>query len=247
MSIPLNDGTSAGILDFYHHYFEFIPVEEHDSVNPTVLEGHELEVGRDYYIVLTTSGGLYRYDIHDVIRCVGFQGQAPLVEFLNKGKHFSNITGEKISEHQAIRAVERGFRELGMTIETFTIAPLEAPHPQNVLLIERQAHVTRTAELAARVQAHLAQLNEEYATKCASGRLLPLEAREVSPGTWAALRKERTTARGNFEEYKHPCLVGDLDFVARLTARQSEYTTQATNVPLSGVALGGVTQPTSAP
>ena len=66
-------------------------------------------MGRDYYIVLTTSGGLYRYDIHDVVRCVGFQGQAPLVEFLNKGKNFSNLTGEKISEYQAIRAVEKSF------------------------------------------------------------------------------------------------------------------------------------------
>ena len=45
MTIPLADGTSAGLLDFYHHYFEFIPVEEHDSANPTVLEAHELEQG----------------------------------------------------------------------------------------------------------------------------------------------------------------------------------------------------------
>ena len=112
MTIPLSDGTSAGMLDFYHHYFEFIPVEEHDSARPNILEGHELEVGKDYYIVLTTSGGLYRYDIHDVVRCVGFEGQAPLVEFLNKGKHFCSLTGEKLSEYQVVRAVEASFAEL---------------------------------------------------------------------------------------------------------------------------------------
>ena len=46
MTIPLADGTSAGLLDFYHHYFEFIPVEEHGKSNPIVLEAHELEEGQ---------------------------------------------------------------------------------------------------------------------------------------------------------------------------------------------------------
>ena len=45
---------------------------EIDQQQPNVLEAHELEVGKDYYILLTTSAGLYRYDIHDVVRCVGF-------------------------------------------------------------------------------------------------------------------------------------------------------------------------------
>jgi hypothetical protein len=91
MTIPLANSTSAGLLDFYHHYFEFIPIEEYGTPAPTVLEAHELEKDRDYYILLTTSGGLYRYDIHDVVRCVGFRGQAPLLEFLNKGKNISRV------------------------------------------------------------------------------------------------------------------------------------------------------------
>jgi hypothetical protein len=245
MSIPLADGTSAGVLDYYHHYFEFIPVEEYESASPTVLEGHELEVGRDYYIILTTSGGLYRYDIHDVVRCVGFQGQAPLVEFLNKGKSYSNLTGEKISEHQAIRAVEKSFQELGLPMDVFTLAPVMEQLPSYVLLIERQTHQNRAAELAARVQANLEQLNEEYAAKSESGRLLPIRVREVPAGTWAELRRERTSRRGNFEEYKHPCLVGELDFVERFVGRPTDSAPRAPRVSLSGLQVGGMTQPTS--
>ncbi|MCI0335527.1 MAG: GH3 auxin-responsive promoter family protein [Planctomycetes bacterium] len=245
MSIPLADGTSAGVLDFYHHYFEFIPVEEYDSASRTVLEGHELEVGRDYYIVLTTSGGLYRYDIHDVVRCVGFEGQAPLVEFLNKGKSFSNLTGEKISEHQAIRAVEKSFRELELPLDVFTLAPLMEQQPRYVLLVERPVHKGRAAELAAHVQANLAQLNEEYASKCASTRLLPVEVREVPAGTWVELRRERTRHRGNFEEYKHPCLVGELDFVERFASGHVDFATRAPSVSLPGLPLGDMTQPAS--
>ena len=89
ITIPLTDGSSAGILDYRNHYFEFIPVDQHGTTNPTIIEGHELVEGCDYYVLLTTSGGLYRYDIQDVVRCVGFEGEAPLVEFLNKGKSSS--------------------------------------------------------------------------------------------------------------------------------------------------------------
>ena len=143
MTIPLQDSSRAGVLDFYHHYFEFIPVEEHDSKRPTVLEAHELIEGRDYFILLTTSGGLYRYNIQDVVRCVGFEGQAPLLEFLSKGKSFSNLTGEKISEHQVIEAVQRSFRELGLAIDTFTLAPVMEEMPRYVLLIEPHVHQGR--------------------------------------------------------------------------------------------------------
>ena len=177
MTIPLEDGSSAGMLDFHHHYFEFIPVEEHGTSHPTILEGHELEEGRDYYILLTTSGGLYRYDIHDAVRCVGFRGQAPLLEFLNKGKNFANITGEKLSEYQVIRAVEKTFVELGLPMDFFTAAPVMDGPLGYVLLLEPKAHRGRMAEIASHFQGNLERLNEEYSNKCASGRLAPARSR----------------------------------------------------------------------
>jgi hypothetical protein len=216
MTIPLADNTAAGMLDFYHHYFEFIPVEERGSLNPIVLEGHELAEGHDYFILLTTSGGLYRYDIHDVVRCVGFEGQAPILTFLNKGKNYSNLAGEKISEHQVILAVEQSFRELGLPLDAFTLAPVMAEKPRYLLLVESHVHRNRVSELAERVQTHLEQVNEEYREKCVGQRLLPVEIGIVPSGTWDAMRREKTGERGNFEEYKHPCLVNDLGFAARL-------------------------------
>jgi hypothetical protein len=216
MTIPLADGTSAGLLDFYHNYFEFIPVEEHGKDGATVLEANELEEGCDYFILLTTSGGLYRYDIHDVVRCVGFEGEAPLLEFLNKGKSFSNVTGEKLSEYQVIDAVEQSFQDLGLAIDAFTLAPVMEDKPRYVLLIEPQVHCGRAGELVQLLQQRLERVNEEYAEKCASGRLLPVEVREVPAGTWINLRREKTGRRGNFEEYKQPCLVGDLEYAERL-------------------------------
>jgi hypothetical protein len=242
MTIPLTNGTSAGLLDFYHHFFEFIPVEEHGSPQPTVLEAHELVEGREYYILLTTSGGLYRYDIHDVVRCVGFRGEAPLLEFLNKGKNFSNVTGEKLSEYQVVRAVENSFTDLGLPVDFFAVAPVMERLPRYVLLVEPKQLCGRGAELAARVQANLEQINEEYAAKCASGRLLRAEVREVPAGTWSRMRAEKTRPRGNLEEYKHIYLVQDLAFVQRMTAKSCDSAEMPVTIPLN---IGSIDRPAS--
>jgi hypothetical protein len=90
-------------------------------------------------------------------------------------------------------------------------------HPRYVLLVEPPAHCGRADELAHRVQVNLERVNEEYGSKCTSGRLLPVQVREVAAGTWNALRSQRIGDRGNLEEYKHPCLVGDLEFIEQLT------------------------------
>jgi hypothetical protein len=66
------------------------------------------------------------------------------------------------------------------------------------------------------VQSRLETINVEYGDKCRSGRIQPIEILEVPRGTWAALRNERSRERGNFEEFKHPCLTSDLHFVDKL-------------------------------
>jgi hypothetical protein len=235
MTIPLADNTPAGMLDYTHHFFEFIPVEGYGTPTPTVLEAHELEADRDYYILLTTSGGLYRYDIHDVVRCVGFQGEAPLLEFLNKGKNFASLTGEKLSEYQVVRAVERTFAELSLPIDFFTVAPIMESQPRYLLMVEQNVHRGRESELASGFQRNLSELNEEYADKCASGRLLPAQVRNVPAGTWRRMRAEKTSARGNFEEYKHIYLVQDLAFADRVTSPA----TNSAGFPATELLTGG--------
>ena len=107
MTIPFADGSSLGVLDIGSHFFEFIPEDEYDSSQPTILEAHELEEGRNYFILLTTVSGLYRYDIRDVVRCQGFQGTTPRLEFLHKGASISNVTGEKLTESRVVFAVKQ--------------------------------------------------------------------------------------------------------------------------------------------
>src|SRR6202030_1542603 len=116
MTIPVADGTPSGILDVTTHYFEFMPEGEVKSLNPTILAAHEVEEGKTYYILPTTSYGLYRYQIHDLVRVTGFYNKTPLVEFLSKGALFSNLTGEKISEHHVTQSMAVVLRDLDLSV-----------------------------------------------------------------------------------------------------------------------------------
>ena len=219
MSIPVADGTAAGILDVTTHFFEFIPESEYGRPDPTVLEAHELEEGKNYYILLTTSSGLTRYNICDVVRCTGFYHSTPLVEFLHKGAHIANLTGEKISESQVVAAVRGATDEMRLCLSHFTVSPVWGNPPKYHLHIEQAdipaPHVGDS--LALQVDNQLKSINCEYRDKRASGRLAPIEFVPLPAGTWSGFaQRRRQKSGGSLEQYKHPCLVPDLEFSSKL-------------------------------
>jgi hypothetical protein len=216
MTIPVEDGTRAGVLDVLHQFFEFVPEAEIDSDQPTVLEAHELKEGERYYILLTTSSGLYRYNIHDLVRCVGSYNGTPMLEFLNKGSHFSSITGEKLSEFQVCRAVEQSLREFDLCLTAYTLAPCWADPPHYSLLVEEcdLSNASIAAGLADTVDRSLMEQNVEYESKRDTHRLGPVTVKVLPTGTWDRFIRDRLTKRGaSSEQYKHPSLSSDLDFI----------------------------------
>jgi hypothetical protein len=218
MTIPLADGSPAGVLDILHQYFEFVPEAQIDDAKPTLLEAHELEQGQRYYILLTTSGGLYRYNISDLVRCVGFFGATPVLEFLNKGSRFSSLAGEKLSEFQVSCAVARSLAELDLVLKGFTLAPCWADPPHYTLLVEQDDLPSPSAAsvLADSIDRHLIAQNLEYESKRATSRLGPVTVRLLPTGSWETFMLQRVAERGSApEQYKHPCLVSDPDFVHR--------------------------------
>jgi hypothetical protein len=216
MTIPFKDGTPSGILDVTSHYFEFIPEGEIDSPQPTVLGAHELQEGRNYYLLPTTACGFYRYHISDLVRVTGFHNRTPLLEFLSKGSHFANITGEKISEYQVAQAMAQVQRELNLTLTSYSLAPCwNDVQPYYGLFVEGTdlaAHQSGT-RLAERLDYHLACLNTEYASKRQSDRLGLIRTILLPQGAWQAWDRRLQALRGGtFEQYKHPCLVSDPKF-----------------------------------
>ena len=207
MTSPMQDENSAGLLDYASHYFEFIPVDEHESSNPVVLEAHELEEGKEYYILMTTLSGLYRYDIHDVVRCEGFVGACPQLTFQNKGAHYSSLTGEKLSETQVTQAIGRALKDAGVAIEHFCLVPVPGDPAYYYLLIEQQLGQEVQQRVADSADRRLAEVNCEYEDRRTSHRMGPVVVRSVPPGTWAAHQRQSTSHEGaDTYAYKHPFL-----------------------------------------
>ena len=231
MTIPLRENCSGGVLDITSHFFEFIPEDEYESGSPTVLEAHELEPGRSYYILLTTASGLYRYDICDVVRCTGFLNATPLLEFLHKGAHISNLTGEKVSESQIVTAVTNGLDRMHLHLRHFTVSPVWDEPPRYQLLGEEGDILSPTIgqSLADQTDQNLQELNCEYQEKRQTGRLESLQWFPLPAGTWQRFAEHRLrTLGGAFEQYKHPCLVPDLEFSRKLLSELTSDSRQRT-------------------
>jgi hypothetical protein len=229
MTIPLSDATPAGVLDITSHYFEFIPEEEGDSPNPTVLRADELIEGRHYYILPTTAFGLYRYHIRDVVRCAGFHNKTPLIEFLSKGSHFANLTGEKLSEYHVTQAMKTILHDLDLPLSSYSLAPCwpsggeDELTPYYGLFVERPDLVSadQGLKLAQMLDRKLSELNIEYAAKRESLRLGSVRLQLLPGGTWHEWDRSRLARTGgSAEQYKHPCLIADPKFRESMPVEQ---------------------------
>jgi hypothetical protein len=149
MSIPFDDNTSTGLLDVTSHFFEFIPAEQGDDPHAETLLAHQLQTGADYDVILTTASGLCRYNISDVVCCRGYVGTTPLLEFLHKGAHIANLTGEKLTESQVVAAVAAASEQTGCRLSHYTLCPAWGDPPGYRLLVEESDlqphHVHREA------------------------------------------------------------------------------------------------------
>ncbi|MBL8819486.1 MAG: GH3 auxin-responsive promoter family protein [Planctomyces sp.] len=220
MTMPVNEESPAGVLEIETHYFEFLPVDAAGSQFPETLEAHELKEGSEYYILLTTSSGFCRYNIQDVVRCVGFHGATPMLEFRHKGAHISSITGEKIAESQVVDAVRSAAETSGVPLRYFTLTPSWGNPPGYVLYALPAGSEQQTAfdpsalqKLATLADSNLKHRNSEYLEKRDTGRLAPIRCEFLPASHWDKFTIHRTRrSGGSIEQYKHPCLLPDPQF-----------------------------------
>lgn len=198
ISLPISDDGCAGVLALDKNFYEFIPEAEIGSASPTVLNCAELEIGEHYYPILTTPGGLYRYDINDVIQVTGFFRRTPLIEFVRKGRDVTNITGEKLHVNQVMEAMAQAQRAAQIAVSHFR-ACADVDQSRYALLVEfddAPPSQEQLARLLGEWDQSLGQLNIEYAQKRESRRLRDPVLQVMKPGwferkTMAALSAGR--------------------------------------------------------
>ena len=115
------DKAMEFMLD-YDVFYEFIPLEEVDSDHPTVLPIWEVEVGKNYALVISTSCGLWRYQIGDTVK---FTGTRPY-KFIISGrtKSFINAFGEELMVDNAEQGLKQACQATGAEVSEYTAAPV---------------------------------------------------------------------------------------------------------------------------
>lgn len=118
VTFPLGK-TGQKVCAIRSHFLEFI-----DTATGKIHNAWEVEAGKEYSIVMTTGGGLYRYRLHDLVRVTGFFKQAPCLDFLSRDNMVSDLVGEKLSARHVEESIRRMEMTLGCGFEFAMLAPL---------------------------------------------------------------------------------------------------------------------------
>ena len=106
----------------YSVFYEFIPINEVGEEHPTVLPLEAVEVGKNYAMVITTSGGLWRYQIGDTVRFTSLYPHKFVIS--GRTKNFINAFGEELMVDNAEQAIARTCAQTGASVLNYTAAPV---------------------------------------------------------------------------------------------------------------------------
>ena len=202
VNIDIKRNTCLPLLT--DNFYEFVAKEDWESNSPKFLLLNEIDADKDYYIFVTTASGLYRYDINDVVRATDGVGNCPGLRFVRKGKGMTNITGEKISEDQAIAAVSYGLKSAGYITETFLVLAEEDASTYRIF-VESSQNISVDL-LSEKIEGELRKRNAEYDDKRASGRLNPVEVERLFEGAGEAIKTKFLQQGVRETQYKPPVL-----------------------------------------
>ncbi len=185
-AIPLHSSWWGGVAWGGGHFLEFVPEE---GGEPCLLS--ELQIGARYRLVISTTAGLYRYDLEDVVKVVGWYSNTPLLTFCGKTQDTLSVVGEKVTVAQ-LASVMATFGALG----GFSVGVGLAERPWYELWVEGDVDPVLFDQ-------RLSDINAEYADRRATDRLGLPTVRRVPEGTWAQWRNRRLlegVAEGQLKE-----------------------------------------------
>ena len=188
-TITLGRRAGAGLPTLDTHFFEFVERDRWDRGEREALTLDRIRKGVDYYIIVTTPSGLYRYFINDIVRVTGFLHQTPLLRFMQKGKGVTNLTGEKLYECQVLSAVRAAMAEIGRALRFVMMLADEETGKYHLYVEPDAGPRPLAARLAQAVDAKLARLNVEYQSKRESERLGRIDAHWLHDQTGDAFKQ----------------------------------------------------------
>ena len=214
-------------------FYEFIPIEEYaandkkevvDETKTLFIE--QLEVGKTYEMIITNLTGLYRYRFGDVVRCVSYRGEAPIIEFAYRKGQFLNALGERTSEETFYDALsETVLKDWNLRLKDYTCIeyfnrPAGKRRPKYTVYVELTnedgSHFNRPNMTKAEIEAldqRLAKANQLYELFRKKNRLHCIEVIPVKSGTFEQVRRAMVQSGVGITQIKQPRVTRRQDLV----------------------------------
>ena len=113
-----------GMLLYLQHgiFYEFMPIEEYGKAHPITYGLSKVEVGKNYAMVISTNGGLWRYLVGDTIQFVSIYPFR--IKVSGRLKQYINAFGEELISDNSDKAISATCAAMGLTIKEYTAAPI---------------------------------------------------------------------------------------------------------------------------
>ncbi|MFH8566066.1 GH3 auxin-responsive promoter family protein [Streptomyces sp. NPDC017988] len=135
VGVPVDQHPSAGPLAVSCVLYEFVDASRDVAPDSPTLLHDELEEGRDYHVVLSHLGGLYRYVLGDLAHVVDHVEGVPRVEYAGRAT-LSDTVGERLREPHVVRALREASRVAGIGVANVTCRPENGPgRPHHTLVV----------------------------------------------------------------------------------------------------------------
>jgi hypothetical protein len=196
----------------YGIYYEFIPVEELENENPKAVGLAEVEVDRNYAMIISTNAGLWRYNIGDTVR---FTSTSPYrIKISGRTKHFINAFGEEVIIENAESAINRACEVTDAVIDNFTAAPVfleKGKKGGHEWIIEFKVSPKNMDQFTRVLDETLREINSDYDAKRQHDlALIPPKINSVRGGTFYDWMKKRGKLGG---QNKVPRLFNTREYV----------------------------------
>ena len=177
------DSSMLLMLD-YGVYYEFMPMDEFGTDNPTVVPLSGVEVGRNYAMLISTSCGLWRYLIGDTVQFTSVRPYKFVIT--GRTKYFINAFGEELIMDNAEKGLQYACEQTGAQVSEYTAAPVymdAAAKCRHQWLVEFSQRPDSIEHFAQALDERLQQLNSDYEAKRFHDITLQhLEVIEARPG-----------------------------------------------------------------
>lgn len=118
----LNDSNDLLLMLDYGIFYEFIPMDVFETPNKKAIRLSDVELNKNYAVVITTNGGLWRYLVGDTVRFTSLNPYK--IRITGRTKHHINVFGEELMVENTDRAIAKTCQMTKTEIVDYTVAPI---------------------------------------------------------------------------------------------------------------------------